>query len=102
MPEPDQVQCNAHGRQPISFACTHIAHGLLTGTTPGFVIAPEESAEAYPLAWCSDCEAKIGEVGWKPWVDEWAEFKLLCGVCYLEARDLARDAGSFRELGAGS
>lgn len=35
------VDCGAHGRQRIAIACTHIAHGLLDGTTPDFVIAPD-------------------------------------------------------------
>ena len=98
MPELEQVLCDAHGRQPTGLACTHIAHGLLDGTTPGFVIAPEEPAEAYPPAWCADCERTIGEVGWKHWLHELADFKMLCAVCYLEARDVARDAGAFRDL----
>jgi len=98
MPGVEQIRCDAHGEQPMSFACTHIAHGLLNGTTPGFIIAPEEPAEAYPLAWCTDCENVVGNVGWRHWLDELADFKMLCGVCYLEARDLARDAGTFRTL----
>ena len=98
MQDQGQIQCDAHGPQPISFACTHIAHGLLDGTSPGFVIAPEEPAEAYPLAWCAQCERLIGEAGWRRWLDELADFKMLCAACYLEARDLARDAGTFRDL----
>lgn len=95
----EDIDCDTHGRQPISFACTHIAHGLLAGTTPGFVIAPEDPAEGYPLAWCAECEVRIGAIGWQRWLDESADFNLLCAACYLEARDLAREAGSFTDLG---
>ena len=94
----EDIQCDAHGLQPMSFACIHIANGLLAGSTPGFVIAPEEPVEVYPLAWCAECENTIGKVGWRRWLDELADFKMLCAVCYLEARDLAGDAGLFRDL----
>ena len=94
----EEIICGIHGPRPLAFACGHIAQALLDGTTAGFVIAPEDPAEAYPLAWCDGCEERIGEIGWRQWLDGAADFKMLCAECYLEARDVARDAGLYRDL----
>jgi hypothetical protein len=96
--EQEIVCCGVHGEQQISFACTHIAHGLLDGTSPGFVCYPERG-EAYPLAWCRDCEIMVEGLGgdWSGEARARAGFKMLCVACYLEARDLARDCGRYEE-----
>jgi hypothetical protein len=92
----EEVVCGVHGPRPLAFACVHIAEGLLNGTTAGFVIAPEDPTEPYPLAWCDGCERRIGELGWRQWLDGASDFKMLCADCYLEARDLARAVGLYR------
>jgi len=98
---PDEtIDCGVHGRQPISFVCTHIAHDLLDGTTPGFVVAPEDD-QLLPLGWCDECEAMVQQLGgdWKDEATERAEFKLLCALCYVEAKGIAISANRFRDLG---
>jgi len=99
MIEQDTIECGLHGRQPISFVCNHIAHGLLDGSTPGFVIAPE-NGEALPLAWCDQCETMVDLLGgnWSEEASRRAEFKLLCAECYAEAKGLAVAAGQFRNI----
>jgi hypothetical protein len=98
---PPSVDCGVHGTQPIAFACTHIAHGLLDGTTAGFVIAPE-GGEPLPLAWCDACEDMVVGLGgnWTEGASDRAAFKLLCAACYGEAKGLAIAANRFRNLRA--
>lgn len=74
MDDEPTVDCALHGTQAVSFVCTHIAHGLLDETTPGFVI------------W--------GSEAWRSQVD----FKLLCGGCYGEAKGCAISANRFHNL----
>ena len=97
--EPPSVDCAIHGRQQLAVACTHIAHGLLDGTTPGFVIAPEGS-EPLPNAWCDECEAMVDSLGgdWSEEASELAGFKLLCAGCYAEAKGIAINATRFRNV----
>ena len=94
------VDCERHGRRRISFACTHIAHGLLDGTSPGFVIVAE-TGDLLPLAWCDECETILSE-GDGRWGDDElrrrADFKTLCEDCYAEAKGLAISANRFRNL----
>jgi hypothetical protein len=95
----ETVDCPAHGRQAVSFVCNHIARELPDGTTPGFVVAPEDD-HPLPLGWCDECEAMVQSLG-GDWIDEAterAEFKLLCASCYVEAKGIAISAGRFRNL----
>ena len=93
------VDCGLHGRQRVAIACTHIAHGLLDGTTPGFVIAPEAD-EPLPNAWCDECEAMVESLGgdWSEEASERADFKILCVGCYGEAKGIAVNANRFRNI----
>lgn len=95
------IDCELHGeRRRITFVCTHIAHGLLDGTSPGFVTVPEPG-EALPLAWCDACETFVITHGDGTWTDDLrgeADFKLLCEDCYAEAKGLAITANRFRSL----
>jgi hypothetical protein len=95
----ETVECGLHGRQPISFVCTHIAHELLEGSTPGFVVAPEDD-HPLPLAWCEACDQMVESLGggWSDEARQRAGFKLLCAGCYGEAKGLAVVAGRFRNL----
>ncbi len=97
----DYVTCGEHGPQPMTFVCTHIAHALLDGQACSFVIAPAGD-DAYPLAWCEACDAMVVSLGghWTEEASDRAEFKMFCGGCYSEARDLAQAAGQFRDLTA--
>lgn len=93
------IDCGIHGQQPITFACTHIAHGLLDGTTPGFVVAPE-GEEPNPMAWCDACEVMVDELGgdWSNEASDRAEWKMLCAGCYTEAKGLAIVANRYRNI----
>ena len=93
----EQIDCGTHGMQPLTFACIHICEGLISGTTPGFVCYPE-LGEAYPMSWCEGCETTTEALGdrWSEEASTRAQFKMLCARCYLEARDLARDADRLR------
>ncbi len=97
--DPALVDCRLHGRQPVAVACTHIAHGLLDGTTPGFVIAPE-GGEALANAWCDACETMVESLGgdWGGEASERADFKILCAGCYGEAKGIAISANRFRNI----
>ena len=93
------VDCTIHGRQRMGVACTHIAHGLLDGTTPGFVIAPEGD-ETLPNAWCDECETMVDSLGgdWGSEASDRADFKMLCAGCYGEAKGMAISANRFRNI----
>src|SRR5688500_7635684 len=95
------VECDVHGRQAMAIACTHIAHGLLDETTPGFVIAPEGD-EPLPNAWCDECEAMADSLGgdWSEEASARAACKILCAACYGEAKGTAISANRFRNVGA--
>ena len=99
--EPDEplVDCGIHGRQRMAIACTQIAHGLLDGTTPGFVIAPEAD-EPLPNAWCDQCEVMVDSLGgdWGGQASDGADFKILCAACYGEAKGIAISANRFRNI----
>lgn len=83
-------------------ACTHIAQGLLDGSTPGFVIAPE-GEEPLPNAWCDGCEIMVESMGgdWSDAASERADFKLLCAGCYGEAKGIAVSVNRFRNIRGG-
>jgi len=99
MAQDETIDCGIHGRQEIAFACTHIAHGLLDGTTPGFVIAPEAN-EPLPFAWCDACETMVDQLGgnWGKEASERADWKMLCAACYNEAKGLAVVANRYRDI----
>jgi hypothetical protein len=95
------IDCERHGRRRISFACGHIAQGLIDATSPGFVIVAE-TGDLLPLAWCDQCEDMISTDGDGNWDDDElrrrADFKPLCEDCYAEAKGLAISAARFRNL----
>jgi hypothetical protein len=93
------IDCSIHGQQEIAFACTHIAHGLLDGSTPGFVVAPEGN-EPPPMAWCDACEVMVDRLGgdWGVEAFERADWKMLCAECYSEAKGLAVVANRYRNI----
>jgi hypothetical protein len=96
----ETVNCGIHGPQPFSFVCTHIAHGLLGETSPGFIYTPDPN-EDYPVAWCEGCEMVFSAMS-DNWITEFekqqADYKLLCALCYQEARDLAVGGDRLRVL----
>lgn len=85
-----EVECSAHGPQPATFVCQHIAATLLTKVPVGFHWS-RDSEQRYPDACCNACGDRFDAAGGE-WVGE-AEAqlgaKLLCAQCYLQARRLA-------------
>lgn len=84
------IRCPKHGRMAATYVCQHIAAGLSQGVAVGFHWSAA-SAQEFPDAWCTDCNARCERCGWE-WVGEAAEHlgaKLLCSGCYLDARRLA-------------
>jgi hypothetical protein len=88
------VNCDVHGPKPEAFVCSHIAEGLFSRTSPGFIAFPGPDMD-FPDAWCPACEGYKQEHG-----GEWTEentppgfFRLICSSCYDDAQGLAADAG---------
>ena len=89
MSETRKISCDVHGWQDMTFVCQHVAQSLRTGVPVGFHWS-RESAACRPDAWCSACdEARIEAGGdWTPEVEKKLGIKLLCGVCYDEAKGI--------------
>lgn len=102
MEDEPTVNCGVHGPgRRVSFVCTHIAHGLLHGTSPGFVIDPD-AGENLPVGWCDECDphARNRAQDWDAF-RAFADFKLLCEDCYAEAKGIAVASNLFRNLRRG-
>ncbi len=86
--------CASHGPQPETFVCGHIAESLKTGHPVGFFWSSEDTSE-FPDAWCSECNGRLAASGWEwtPETESLAHIKLMCGRCYVQARELNLGAG---------
>lgn len=83
----NKVKCSKHGNQDETFVCQHIVQGLEGSKAYGFHY-PSSSDEERPNAWCSMCNDLVKSHNWE-WTDEVlevAQIKLLCGVCYDDAK----------------
>jgi hypothetical protein len=81
---PDTVHCETHGETQQTFVCSHLAEG---SHGRGFHHEEPAEGEAFPDAWCDDCELIRGAHG--GWTDESQELitiKLLCSGCYERTR----------------
>lgn len=82
-----KTNCPNHGEQGIGLVCTHIAYAIDTGGRVGFYWG-DDIDTARPDAWCQECEDALvaldGASSEQWFVD--AEFKILCAVCWDEAR----------------
>lgn len=78
------VNCDKHGNQEETFVCQHIVESLTTKISVGFYYASEPRGDA----WCNECEhMRIKEGGeWNEKSEAFASIKLLCGVCYDDAK----------------
>lgn len=79
-----RVVCDVHGPTAPAFVCKH----LVTGKDLGF-FAADETENARPDAWCSDCEnVRIAEGGeWNDRSEEFAGISVICASCYDQARE---------------
>jgi hypothetical protein len=86
--------CSEHGEQTTAFVCQHIATSLGTGEAVGFFWSGEDPS-ARPDAWCEACERRRDAAGeWTPEVAAQLGVKILCGVCYDNARAMVFDTPS--------
>ena len=97
MSETRKINCDGHGWQDMTFVCQHVAQSLHTGTPVGFHWSAQSEATR-PDAWCSACEKARIEAGgdWTPEVEEKLGIKLLCGMCYDQAKSIWQD---WRKIG---
>ena len=83
------VECCQHGSQEETFVCQHIAEGLREGVPYGFWWETE-SGSARPDALCTTCNelATRTDGEWTEELEARASIKLLCGLCYDQAREM--------------
>ena len=95
----DVCECDDHGTNVATYVCKHIADGLSAKSTPGFVCYPGEDDDGFADAWCEACEEFLVANGGE-WDDDLVKvpdgLAILCGDCYLDARDTADRAGRLR------
>lgn len=83
------VECCLHGEQQETFVCQHIVQTLNDEIPRGFWWA-DNPENPRPDAWCSECEAMVQRTGgeWNDESEAFAQVKLLCGVCYDQAKQV--------------
>lgn len=91
----DSCECATHGRQPITFVCTHIVD-VPSPATVGFVSFPPEDDYDFRDAWCEACDAYLRANG-SEWVEDIIEvpggITIICAECYRQRETDARLAG---------
>lgn len=83
------LECSRHGKQVEAFVCRHVLAGLHSKTRVGFCWSADDESPR-PDAWCPECDQRVKATAgeWTPEVVDFAGPKLLCGLCYDEARKL--------------
>lgn len=67
-----------------AFACEH----LITGNKLGFYFDNDDNQNAFPDAWCANCEQIRREhAGWNDISESLIKVKLVCGECYKEVKE---------------
>ncbi len=85
--EIEYVECCEHGKQQEAFVCQHTIESLKDGKPRGFWWSIEQPENSRPDAWCSECEDLVNKTGeWEGEAEEFANIKILCGVCYDNAK----------------
>lgn len=87
--KPRWIQCTLHGVQDEAFVCQHIAESLHARTPVGFFWSADDPSRR-PDAWCSACNDRVAKTGGEWTGEALAQLgaKLLCGLCYDEARSI--------------
>lgn len=86
-------ECEQHGHQRAGYVCEHIVNASLSRKTVGFVTNSVANECGFPDAWCEACEDIIKKSEKNEIVPEnemLGEIALLCGECYLNARNDAK------------
>lgn len=97
--ETHYMECSEHGQQEETFVCQHIVQSLEDRQAIGFHWS-SESNESRPDAWCHECNDKVRETNWE-WTEENLEFaniRLLCGICYDRAKEINFKQNSSNKL----
>jgi len=83
------VDCCEHGKQQATFVCNHVVESLHDETPRGFWWANDPD-NPRPDAWCSECEKRLkaNDGEWNEEIETLANIRLLCGVCYDNAKSL--------------
>lgn len=79
---PRLVVCEQHGTQGIGLVCQHI---LLAKAPSGFFWS-DDSDQARPDAWCTDCEENLVQDGFSETWYEQAGFQACCALCWDAAK----------------
>ena len=84
-----EIECCQHGKQQATFVCNHIVESLHDENPRGFWWASDLD-NPRPDAWCSECEERLKANGgdWSEEIEELAYIRLLCGLCYDNAKML--------------
>ncbi|NMY43327.1 hypothetical protein HBN76_18590 [Pseudomonas sp. WS 5013] len=93
------VECGEHGKSPATFVCQHLPAGENQGFNVGY--DPEHPDDAYPDAWCDQCDAVLEQEGeWNERAEAFADIKMVCAGCYCEirARNWRQDEDALVEL----
>lgn len=81
-----RTKCPVHGAQGMGFTCIHVAVAIDSRAPVGFFTRDDPEMDR-PWAWCASCESTFvaSHEDWDA-VSKVAEFKLLCAVCWDEAK----------------
>lgn len=83
----EYIECCEHGKQQETFVCQHTLASLQDGNPRGFWWSVEQPENLRPDAWCTECEELVNKTGeWEGEAEEFANIKILCGVCYDNAK----------------
>ena len=83
----NEIQCAIHGPQERTYVCQHIVETLRDGQPRGFYYGGDDP-NGRGDAWCTACDEMLRAAGgeWHEAIEERAGIRLLCGVCYDEAK----------------
>lgn len=83
------VECCEHGKQQATFVCNHVVESLRDEIPRGFWWANDPDNPRAD-AWCSECEERLkaNDGEWNEEIETLANIRLLCGVCYDNAKNL--------------
>jgi len=94
-----KVECKVHGKCDATFVCKHLLQGDKLGFHRGY--DPDNPYDLYPDAWCDECENILEqEGGWNYKSESFADIKLVCSSCYINAREnnWNQDSTAIKEL----
>lgn len=76
-------KCGKHGHQATSQVCAHTIRTLKDGKGRGFYWSDDGRT-----GWCQECEDYRNAMGgeWSPRVQKYMDVRLLCAVCFDNAK----------------